>query len=275
MSFKAYGVLLLGLAASACTGGGGRGDACTPHTWQGMCVLQSLQTVRITESFPRSLVTLEVLYVPEPNASDPRYAPPEIKNTIRAFADDEQGLRAHLQKYTPVRCTYVGPSDETCGAGHADVDVPPFVPPAENVETNTPKGCAALDADQQNGTQPQPPSPEQVKALGFPDRVLFDADSASVSAAAASAIQQAASALNVHPSVECVAVVGHVTHGEAFGLAEDRARAVRQALIAAGVDATRVRVFGAAVSMYGEGAPLPPNADERNVQFKILGYKKP
>lgn len=274
MGFKAWGIITVSLALSACTGGGGRGEECTPHTWQGMCVLQSLQTVRVTESFPRSLVTLQVLYAPQPNASDPRYAPPEIKDTVRAFADDEQALRKHLQKYTPVRCTYVGPTDETCGPGHASVDVPPFVP-AETAQTNQPKGCAALDADQQNGTPPQPLSPEQTKALNLPERVLFDANSAAVNASAAAVIQQAAGALRAHPGVQCIAVVGHITHGEAFGLAEDRARAVRDALIAAGVDASRVRLFGAAVSMYGEGAPLPPNAEERNVQFKVLSYKKP
>lgn len=274
MAFKACAIVVVGLALSGCTGAGGHGDACTPRTWQGQCVLQSLQTVRITESFPRSLVTLEVLYAPQPNAQEPRYAPPEIKNTIRAFADDEQALRAHLKKYTPVRCTYTGPTDATCGPGHAEVDVPPFVPPAQNAVASEPKGCAVLDAQQQSGA-PQPLSPAQTSQLGLPEHVLFDANSAVVSVAAAGAIQQAARALSAHPGVQCIAVVGHVTHGESIGLADDRAHAVRKALIAAGVDSARIRTFGAAVSMYGEGAPLPPNPEERNVQFKVLSYKKP
>lgn len=248
---------------------------CVPQHWEGMCKLGSVRTVRITEAFPQSYVTIQAVYEPQPNASSPALTPPEVRQKFRIPAEEEDQLRDHLDKNSLLRCSETDRSDETCTPGKVQIAIPAFVPQKTQVAQSTgPKNCQLLDTA--GASVDKPLAPGQLPGVQLPKDLLFATGSAAVDSAVQVTLSQLAQTLQAHPELECVALTGHVAAGEPSLLAAQRARAVRNALLKLGVDGTRLVSFGGAVPLYGEQAK-ERQADPRdqNVAISVLLYKKP
>lgn len=243
-----------------------------------MCKLGAVRTVRITEAFPRSYVTIQVAYEPQPNASTPSLTPAEVRRQFRIPADQEDAFRDHLDKYPLLRCSETDRSDESCTPGPVQLAIPPFVPTQTQTQTATqssgPKNCQLLD--KQGVSNSKPLAPSQLKGIHLPTQLLFATNSSAIDAAVQPTLSQIASTLAAHPELQCVAITGHVAAGESSLLAAQRARSVRDALLKLGVDGTRLVAFGGAVPLYGE-QQTQRQADPRdqNVKLSVILYKSP
>jgi outer membrane protein OmpA-like peptidoglycan-associated protein len=241
-----------------------------------MCKLGAVRTVRITEAFPRSYVTIQAAYEPQPNTSSPALTPPEVRQVFRVPADQEDQLRDHLDKNALLPCSETDLSDETCSPGKVQIAVPQFVPSNTQVavQSQGPKNCQLLDTE--GVSQDKPLAPEQMQGIQLPRQLLFATGSAAVDAAVQPTLSQLAQTLSAHPELQCVALTGHVAAGESSLLAAQRARAVRDALLKLGVDGTRIVAFGGAVPLYGEQAKeRQSDPKDQNVAVSVLLYKKP
>ncbi len=73
-----------------------------------------------------------------------------------------------------------------------------------------------------------------------------------------------AKVLAAKPAIECVAIVGPIAAGEPPGLAEQRAKNVRDLLGAHGVSLTRLLTIGATAKVFGNGSrPAEPDPAQR------------
>ena len=73
------------------------------------------------------------------------------------------------------------------------------------------------------------------------------------------------------PSIECLGIVGQIASGESPGLAEQRAKAVRDLLGAHGVPLDRLLTIGATAKVFGNGSrPAEPDPADRRVGFSVL-----
>jgi outer membrane protein OmpA-like peptidoglycan-associated protein len=261
------------MALPAC---GGATPHCRPQHWEGQCKLGAVRTVRITEAFPRSYVTLQVSYEPQPNATSPALTPPEVRQEFRIPADQEDQLRDHLEHNALLPCQETDLADATCSPGKVQVAIPEFVPHKTQVaaEASGPKNCQLLETE--GSSQDKPLKPDQLPGIQLPKQLLFATGSADVDAALQGTLSQIAQTLASHPELQCLALTGHVAAGESSLLAAQRARAVKDQLLKLGVDGTRLVSFGGAVPLYGE-QQLDRKADPRdqNVALSVLLYKKP
>ena len=207
--------LALGLASAAflpaCEGGA---PHCRPQHWEGTCKLRGVRTVRITEAFPRSYVTLEAAYEPQPNAQNPALTPAEVRQEFRVPAEQEDQLRTHLDHNALLPCQETDLSDETCSPGKVQLAIPQFVPTATQpaAQPSGPRNCQLLDT--QGASQSKPLKPDQLPGVKLPTELLFDAGSSAISPETQAKLAQAASALASHPELECLALTGHVSASE-------------------------------------------------------------
>ncbi len=107
------------------------------------------------------------------------------------------------------------------------------------------------------------------------DKVFFDTGKASIKDISNPLLQQVATVLKTHAEIAHVRVEGHTDSDgdddKNLGLSQDRANAVRDALVALGVDASRLVAKG-----FGESQPVADNADKqgkeqnRRVEFVLV-----
>ncbi len=107
------------------------------------------------------------------------------------------------------------------------------------------------------------------------DKVFFEFDSATIKAESFRILDEVTAILLNHPEITMLEVQGHTDDQGSdeynFGLSERRAASVRDYLVQAGVDSSRLVANG-----YGESMPLQPGTSEeareanRRVVFKIL-----
>ena len=129
-----------------------------------------------------------------------------------------------------------------------------------------------------NSLEAQPPGSDDGLVLTLGD-VGFDAGKASLQPGAMTAIDRLVQLLNVYPE-RSVRIEGHTDSvGDAAAnqkLSERRAAAVRDALLARGIDAARVEAVG-----FGAGRPVADNSTEsgrqknRRIDIVLSGEQSP
>jgi outer membrane protein OmpA-like peptidoglycan-associated protein len=134
--------------------------------------------------------------------------------------------------------------------------------------------AAASESHSGGGGQPVPapaeqPAPSAPSALALP--VQFAFDSAEILAAARPQLDALVAGIRLLPAAQAVRIEGHTdaTGASRYNelLSQKRANAVKQYLVAQGIDAQRLRAVG-----LGSTAPLPGRdphaAEQRRVQFR-------
>jgi outer membrane protein OmpA-like peptidoglycan-associated protein len=120
---------------------------------------------------------------------------------------------------------------------------------------------------------PEPPPLVEVKGdeIKINDKINFAKNSADIEASSNNLIENIANVMKKHADIDFVEVAGHASNeGDEFynkNLTQRRAKAVMDALVALGVEKTRMRPVG-----YGFYCELQPDNHEvnRRVEFKIL-----
>ncbi len=106
---------------------------------------------------------------------------------------------------------------------------------------------------------------QDILAITFRSDVLFDVDSAVLKPGAYDEIDRVANVLTKYPQTR-IRVEGHTdsTGSEAYNLklSQERALAVKRALVGRGVDPARIEVVG-----YGESKPIATNSTEAGRQM--------
>jgi outer membrane protein OmpA-like peptidoglycan-associated protein len=125
-------------------------------------------------------------------------------------------------------------------------------------------GCALLERGAETAQGNDALLPE-----GLPVELFFDADSSDATAEVEQEAAKVAAALQQHPEIECMAVVGHVTAGERTIVGDERAASVKNLLVARGVASNRLQTIAAVVPMTG-GAPRAVIAADRKVRLRVL-----
>ena len=140
-----------------------------------------------------------------------------------------------------------------------------------------------LDADDQcpeepevyNGIEDGDGCPDQGRvviessSIEILDRIFFEADSAVIPERARPILDAVAATLQGNPRLTRIRVEGHAAANEsrAWALSAERASAVRGALIAAGVEASRLDVVA-----FGASRPLADDARNRRAEFQIAEH---
>jgi outer membrane protein OmpA-like peptidoglycan-associated protein len=242
--------------------------ACPPDQWSGECLLVSLTKVEDREH-PIPHVVYEARYRPEPNASAPHYAPQETVRKFWIASQYELDLRDHLEAHRRVACGLPVVPAGSCADERVVVNVPEFDVALAERRHREPEitGCARIEAA----------SEQDRLALGqrtrhkIPETLMFEAHSAALSPEARSAVAAIAERLKTTPDIECVGVVGQTTTGEPPTLAAERARNVRDLLVALGVAEQRLMTVIATTSVFGAGAkPADPDPTQRKVGLSVL-----
>lgn len=105
-------------------------------------------------------------------------------------------------------------------------------------------------------------------------RIMFQPDSIALSDASRNILDEVAAVMEDNPQITLLALEGHAADGEikhSIDISEQRADAVRDALIERGVEAKRLRSIG-----YGDTQPLDTNRTaagrtrNRRVEFRVL-----
>lgn len=231
-----------------------------------MCVLSSLNKVEERE-LPMPWVVYEAVYTPQNNAQFPEFAPGELRMRFGAPAGSELALKNQLSAQAAVSC-HAPMTAGTCLPGAVVADVLPF--DASRDATPAPvhvTGCAAIEAasEQDRLNQSYEPSP------AIPERFTFAQGSAVLGSGAADSANAVAKQLKDDPNLECIGVVGQISAGEATGLAEERARAVKALLESRGVDKARLMTLAVTTRVYGPGSnPMPADPGNRRVSLRVL-----
>jgi outer membrane protein OmpA-like peptidoglycan-associated protein len=255
------------LATSAC-GPSASHAPCRAEEWAGACRLTGVHKLREAE-FPVPHMTLAAVYTPERNQQYPAFTPPEQAQEIKLLSMHEVALRDHLDRHTVVRCHLQPPPQGSCTPGTLALGLPVFDPETAPVASGPPpaSGCAQLESEA---------AQDRIRQLGparttIPEEFQFERESAAPPADAGEIASRLAQRIRSSPGLECVAIVGHVAPGESPGLADQRARAVKNLLLQSGVDPARLMTISANVSVYGAGsAPPPDDPDKRRVRMRVL-----
>ncbi len=260
--------LVVAALASAC-GPSANQRSCSQEQWQGRCQVTAVTKVQEKE-FPVPHVVIEAVYTPQENPQYRSFTPPETREYYKVLASQEPAVRDHVQKNAVVDCHLKPPPPNECMPGTIALALPPFDAMAATSQTDTtpkPSGCARIESQ---ATQ------DQMSKLGatttqIPEEIQFERGSAEPPADIATVANQLAQKIRSNAKLECVAVVGQVAPGESPGLADQRARAIKNLLLENGVDPARLVIITATVPVFGSGsAPPPDDPEKRRVRLRVL-----
>jgi outer membrane protein OmpA-like peptidoglycan-associated protein len=255
-------LLMLGCAKSA-------SDArCASESWQGECQLASVTKVEDRE-FPTPYVVMEAVYQPIANASYPGYTPGPVAQRTGARAEQELALHDYLEANPRVACRTEAPQNSACVSPRVTVAMRPFDPATAAPTAALPAvaGCAQIEA---TSAQDKVQGAKETQTF-VSQRLNFAENSAELPVDADAVTAEVAKLLSSKPSIECLGIVGQIASGEAPGLAEQRAKAVRDRLARHGVSATRLLTIGATAKVFGTGSrPAEPDPADRRVGFSVL-----
>ncbi|HVU03706.1 MAG TPA: OmpA family protein [Polyangiaceae bacterium] len=199
--------------------------------------------------------------------------PPDAKDGCPTTDRDQDGVIDAVDQCKTMREDGLG-DKPTDGCPNADRDGDGIMDPNDR--------CVEVP-ETQNGFEDQDGCPDEVprvavteKAIAIRDKIFFETGKAEISATSVGLLDEIAKVLKETPTVELVEIQGHADNmgdpGRNRRITQDRANAVRKALIERGVDPTRLTAVG-----YGEYCPLEENAanrggneKNRRVEFRIL-----
>jgi len=254
-------------ASSGCVNGQSTAH-CAPERWEGECQLSSLTKVEDAE-FPIPHVVMEAVYKPIPNASFPGYTPGALAERTMAKAKNELLLYDYLEAHPRVACRAEASTAGACVAPKVTISLAPFNPEAAAQTAAAPPvtGCAQIEA---TSTQDKLQGGQKTQTF-VTQRIGFAENSAELPPDADALTGEVAALLSSKPSIECLGVVGQIASGEPPGLAEQRAKAVRDLLGAHGVPLTRLLTIGVTAKVFGNGSrPAEADPADRRVGFSVL-----
>ena len=265
----AAGIVLGAVLIGAC-GPSASERSCGAEQWAGTCQLTAINKVQEKE-FPVPHVIMEAVYTPQRNAQYPSFTPPEAREHFKVLANQEQAVREHVQRQATVQCQLKPPPPGQCMPGTMHLAFQPFDAMAQGSVADTgPKaaGCAQIESQ---AAQDRMQSQVGSAATSIPEEFQFARGSAEPPADAAQLANQLAQRIRSNAKLECVAVVGQVAPGETQGLADQRARAIKNLLLENGVDPARLMIITTTVPVFGSGAAPPPDDPEkRRVRLRVL-----
>lgn len=186
------------------------------------------------------------------------------------LANQEQAVRDHLQRQSTVQCHLKPPPPNACVPGTVALALAPFDATTVGQTDTLPRaaGCAQIESQaNQERMQGQVGS----AATSIPEEFQFERGSAQAPANAAALANQLAQRIRQNAKLECVAVVGQVAPGESQGLADQRARTVKNLLLENGVDPARLMIITTTVPVFGAGTgPPPDDPDKRRVRLRVV-----
>jgi outer membrane protein OmpA-like peptidoglycan-associated protein len=246
---------------------------CPPEVWQGECQLVSITKVADKE-FPIPHVVMEAVYRPIANANYPGYTPGALAQQTMVKSQFELPLYDYLEAHPRVACSTQAPPNGACVAPQLAISLAPFDAEAEARQSAAPPvtGCAQIES---SSAQDSVRQGQQALTI-VNQRIAFAESSAELPPDANALAGEVAKLLAEKPSIECLGIVGQIAQGEPPGLAEQRAKAVRDLLGAHGVNTGRLLTIGATAKVFGAGA-RPGEADpaDRRVSFSVLLERSP
>jgi len=255
-------------------GCGGAKSECHAESWSGSCQLLGITKVKDVE-LPLPSVVIEAIYRPVAAPGAPPPTLPDVRREFTALSKHEDALRKYLESQTPARCYVNPPPPGQCFEGQIVVEVADFdaTGAASNAQDSSARGCAQIEAASSQDRVTQ----NQGDAELIPERLQFAEASAELAPDAAALVDSVAQRLKDKPELECVGVIGQWVRGESMEIAFARARAVRELLIARGVEPARL----VALTVSGElmttstATPEAPDPKDRRVAFSVLLDVKP
>lgn len=266
-------LLALSVAAPLGCANGQSAARCAPERWEGECQLASVTKVEDAE-FPIPHVVMEAVYRPIANANFPGYTPGALAERTMAKAQYELTLYDYLEAHPRVACRAEAPQNSACVSPKVAISLPPFDPEAATRTAAAPAvtGCAQIEA---TSTQDKLQGGQQTRTF-VPQRISFAENSADLPPDADALTGEIAKLLSAKPNIECLGIVGQIASGESPGLAEQRAKAVRDLLGAHGVALTRLLTIGATAKVFGQGSrPAEADPADRRVGFSVLLEQAP
>jgi len=261
--------LCAALCAAACTPSCASGQSeCHAEAWSGTCQLVQVSKVRQSE-FPLPNVTLEAIYRAQPGAKGDTLLPPEQRKEFAALDRYEDALRAHLEANKSPRCYVNPPPPGQCQPGALIVEVPAFdATQATATQANPgPKGCAQIEATSAQDRVTQ----AKVSQTIIDERFEFAELASELRPEASATLDALAARLKQAPNLQCVGVVGAWIRGESVALAFARSRAVRDQLVARGVEPERLLALTVdPPTLSASSAAEPPNPKDRRVTLSVL-----
>lgn len=199
----------------------------------------------------------------------PLVVPADQPREFTALDRYEDALRAHLESNKTPHCYVNPPPPGQCQHGPLVVEVPPF--DAEHAtaspENTGPKGCAQIEATSSQDRVTQAKTSQAV--IG--ERFQFGEQASELPADARAALDALAARLKQTPNWQCVGVVGAWIRGESVAIAFARARAVREQLIARGVEPERLLALTVdPPTLNASTAAEPPDPTDRRVTLSVL-----
>lgn len=260
-------LLTMSVAATLGCVNGPSAARCAPERWEGECQLTSVTKVEDAE-FPIPHVVMEAVYQPITNAKFPSYTPGALAERTMAKAKYELALYDHLEAHPRVACRAEAPRNSACVSPKLAISLPPFNPEAASRAAAPPAtGCAQIEA---TSSQDKLQGGQQTQTF-VTQRISFAENSAELPANADALTSEVAKLLSAKPGIECLGIVGQIASGEAPGLAEQRAKAVRDLLGAHGIALTRLLTIGATAKVFGQGSrPAEADPADRRVGFSVL-----
>jgi outer membrane protein OmpA-like peptidoglycan-associated protein len=262
--------------AAASIGGCANGSStvrCAPERWEGECQLTSVTKVEDAE-FPIPHVVMEAVYQPIANTTYPEFTPGALAERTMAKAEHELLLYDYLEAHPRVACRAEAPPNSACVSPKVAISLPPFDAQAAERTAAAPPvtGCAQIEA---TSTQDRLQGGQKTQTF-VSQRIAFAENSSELPPDADALTGEVAKLLGEKPGIECLGIVGQIASGESPGLAEQRAKAVRDLLGAHGVPLTRLLTIGATAKVFGQGSrPAEPDPADRRVSFSVLLERAP
>jgi len=249
--------------ASGCAGA--RPPPCEREQWAGSCFQRGTQPLRELE-FPVPHSVYQVIYSPRQDFGVSFFVPPDATLEYQVMSGDEAAFTAYLAQYQTAQCRLVHETSAECTPGRLEIGVPPFDPAVYRASQSAgaAQGCRQIEAQ---GTGPRPDIGHSEK-LGAP--LYFARGTDVLDAPSAETLDAAARTLQGDASVECVGLVGQISSGEALGLAEQRARAVKRLLVERGVAENRLMTVTATVPVYSGAERPPADPAEQRVHMTVI-----